>query len=128
MVKGEGEFRKVPDVKPEEFLDDASDQKAIEESKQFGSGKTEEQLKKETRENEHNRTERFRGHFNSITIMALWAMAIGVLAFALTWSLHVILPENFHWLTTEQVARIQNVFTGGVLAGLIADQFRKRVP
>ncbi len=128
MTKKAETFRKLPDVPPEQPDNSDFDERAIAESLQFGSGKTEDQLRKESRENEHNRTETFRGHFNSITIIAMWVMAIGVLAFGLTWAFHVLLPIERHWLLPDQVAKIQNIFTGGVLAGLIADQFRKRMP
>ena len=127
--------KRVPPLTPEELelLDpdilpsDRGQDAAVAESKQLSSGKSADELKKEAEESEHGRSEAFKNHFGCITVVALYLMAFGVTAFAGVWAYHVLTPISYHWLTAEQLAMIQNLVTGGVLVGVIAEQFRRRL-
>ena len=100
---------------------------AIKEAAQLFTGKSAEELAKEAAENEHGRTERFRDQFESMAICALW-VAFSILIFmVITWAAHILLPGVFHWLSDEQLAKVQNLVTGGVVASLAAGHLRKRI-
>ncbi|MCB9961944.1 MAG: hypothetical protein R3C00_07305 [Hyphomonas sp.] len=103
--------------------DDLSDKEAQQLTRNLSS----EDLKREAEKSEHYRSEDFKNHFGFITVAALYVMAFGVFIFAATWVWHIVTPRCWHWLEDSQLSKIQNIFTGGILAGLIADQFRKRM-
>ena len=105
----------------------ASDDDALREAAELSQNLPEDDLRKRARHAEHRRAENFKDHFECIAIVGLWALAAGILAFGFTWFWHIISPPYWHWLDAEHVARIQNIFTGGVLAGVVADQFRRRL-
>ncbi len=97
------------------------------EAQQLTSGKSEKELQKEALQRDHERSENFKDHFEIITVAGLYVMAIGVFSFAAIWAWHTLTPECWHWLNPSQLDNIQNIVTGGVLAGIIADQFRRRI-
>ena len=76
---------------------------------------------------EHDRSERFRNHFERLAIVALWSMAIAILLIAAVWLLHMILPAERRWLTTEDLSHIQSIVTAGLLVGVIGNHFKKRL-
>lgn len=124
-----GVKKSIPDgVATLETLGDAS--LAREEAALIGvsgdDAKSYEDLEEAHRQAGLKRDEKFREHFDRITIVALYLMAIGVALFAVCWGVHVVLPEKWHWLNEAQIERIQNIVTGGLLFGLVSDQFKRR--
>lgn len=61
----------------------------------------------------------------------------GFIFLALVWVLHMILPAKAEtadyiyyvhgWLTDDQLDKITGVLAGGVIAGLVADHFKRRM-
>lgn len=96
------------------------------ETQQVGSNKSIEALRRQALEKEHGRTEDFRDHFSRLTTIALYILALGLFCFGVVWCWHVLAPCTWRWLLTDEIQRVQNLVTGGVLAGLISDQFRRR--
>lgn len=84
-------------------------------------------LERESEETEHDRAERFKGHFESISICAIWAISIVVALFGLIWFWHLVTPDSWHWLKDPQIEKLQNIFAGIVLAGMLGDHFKKRL-
>ncbi|MEM1036276.1 MAG: hypothetical protein AAGI14_05905 [Pseudomonadota bacterium] len=121
------EFKKIPDVADDEAAASTDVTKSTLEAQQFSTGESAEELEKAARKAEHDRNEKFRAHFGNIVTGALYFMAIGVATFAAIWSWHLLAPREWRWLDLNEIQAIQNIVTGGVLAGLIADQFRKRI-
>jgi hypothetical protein len=104
-----------------------ADGRAAAEASQLASGKTAEELARATAEREHARGQRFRDHFEWLAIGGMWAFAFVLLTIGGTWLWHLLTPDSWHWLDPEALSRVQNIFTGGVLAGVVADHFRKRL-
>ena len=121
----DSDFRTVPEVV--EAGDGGSDDMSDSEAQQLSKNKSADDLRKEAEKSEFKRNEGFKQHFGIITVVALYAMALGVLLFGFTWAWHILAPHCMHWLEPDELGRIQSIVTGGVLAGLIADQFRKRM-
>ncbi|MEL6380098.1 MAG: hypothetical protein AAGK25_02015 [Pseudomonadota bacterium] len=71
------------------------------------------------------RNERLQRALNSVLILALIVFALLTLAFGICWAWHIVMPESSHWLTERQIATVQNFFTGGILASVLSDQFKK---
>jgi hypothetical protein len=97
------------------------------EAKQLSRGLSVRDLKKESEEAEHDRNQRFKGHFEWIALGAMWGISIAIALIGVTWLWHMLTPYPCHWLKDDQLERIQNIFAGVVLAGLLADHFRKRL-
>ena len=122
------QFRRVPPLAAEEQKALDGDERGNLEAQQLNRGKTETELRKEAAaQSKHKRDELFRFHFGLITVIALYVMAAGVLVFAFIWAWHTLMPSCWRWLHDADIEKIQNIVTGGVLAGLIADQFRRRM-
>lgn len=111
-------------------IDDANnnalDSMAALEAKALGSGKKFQDLKEEAEKAAFGRVENFKAHFDNIILCGLYLSACGAAIFAVIWGWHVVLPEKCHWLDASQLETMQNILTGGVLAGLISEQFKKR--
>jgi hypothetical protein len=132
-VGGEPEDPKtIPGLSPTEIaaLDDASVTdvaKSLLEARQLSSGKSLEELANDSRNNEHARNERFRDHFERIAICGLWVICAMFLIVGLTWFWHLLTPQSWHWLGADEVAKLQNVVTGGIIASIAAGHIKKRL-
>jgi hypothetical protein len=100
---------------------------ANDEAKQLASGRNVGDLKKEAEANEHKRDQKFRDHFERLAIVGLWLGAIFAGLVGVTWLFHVLTPVSCHWLTSEELSKLQNIFTGGVLVSAAGDHWRKRM-
>lgn len=107
-------------VKGRDFRSDA-------EAIQLSSGRAPEDLKREAAEAEHNRTERFRDHFESLAIVTLYIAWAIVLIIALVWVYHLLAPPCWFHLPAEQVKQLQWIVTGGVFAGVVGGHIKRRL-
>jgi hypothetical protein len=133
--------RVIPEPVPEEGQTGISDfdDPALKEAAQLSSGKSIDELEELARRKEHARGEAFRDHFENLAIAAMYVLFGTLCVFGIVWALHMILPERCvsiigcksycigRWLTGDQITILQDIVTGGLIAGLLADHFRKRV-
>lgn len=92
---------------------------------------------KEAEENEHDRGQKFKDHFEKLSIIMLDVLFIGFIVLSSVWILHMIIPTQsigagwlsyIHgWLTVDQLEKIGGLLAGGVIAGLVADHFKRRM-
>lgn len=108
----------VPAIPPPEV-----DESANREAAAFGQGNLEE----EARRNEHNRRERLRFHIGWAAVWLFWMAVIGVGGMALVWFYHLIAPMAWHWLSVEQVSKIQGMLFSGVVASVIPVYAKKYI-
>lgn len=124
-------IRKIPPEAAKEeakgVVDAPAADSATAEAKQLGRGLSLARLEQEAVESEHGRAERFKNHFEIITMLAMWGISGIAAIFGLTWFWHLITPDNWHWLSADQVEKIQNIFAGVILAGVLGDHFKKRM-
>ncbi len=97
------------------------------EAKQLSRGLSVRDLKKEAEESEHGRAERFKNHFEFISMIALYGIAGVAGLFGIIWFWHIATPNSWHWLQPDQVEKIQNIFAGVILAGALGDHFKRRL-
>lgn len=100
---------------------------ADKEANLFASGLSEEDLRKQEAQGEHRRNEKFRDHFERVAICFLWVIAGLFLFVGVTWFWHLLMPDNWHWLASSGVGKLQNIVTGGVLTSIAASHFKKRL-
>ena len=129
MVDDEVSGVKIPKLQSaiSEALGNAGDDASTQEAVQLSSGRTEEDLKREALEKEHNREQTFKDHFENVSVLALYAASIAILFLAASLFLHMVLPMTCHWLSENQLHDIKNIVTGGVLAGAVAGHLKKRL-
>jgi hypothetical protein len=124
-------IKKIPGLSPAEVLalDESSPigDSSLKEAKQLTRGLSSEDLAKEAASREHHRTEAFKDHFENIAIVGLWVIAILFLAVGFTWFWHLLTPASWHYLNTDQVSKLQNIVTGGILTTIAANHVKKRV-
>lgn len=105
----------------------ADNSQAVAEEKSLSKNCTPEELADIARNREADREQRFKDAFEHIAIQVLYigATVIGVLA--VIWALHLVLPEDKRWLTSEQLTHLQTLLTAGVLVGVVNGHFKKRM-
>jgi hypothetical protein len=95
------------------------------EAKQLASGRSREELARDAERAEHNRTERFRDHFERIAIWSMYAIAAVFAIVAFTWVYNLVMPVSLHYVTDDQVGKLQNIVTGGIIGVLLAHMKRR---
>jgi len=106
---------------------DSDDSRAALESKQLSSGKSKDQLAREAEVAEHDRTEKFRQHFERIALGFLYGLGFGLIVIGMAWLFHLVTPAGWHWLSADQLDDLQGLLTGGLIVGVLTDHFRKRL-
>ncbi|MDP2009168.1 MAG: hypothetical protein Q8K11_03225 [Phenylobacterium sp.] len=119
----------VPELTPKEelVLEAPLDERSRKETEQFKSGDTEEQLKANSRVNEHGRTERFKDHFESLARIGITVAFGASIVLGVIWVWHIVSPAEWRWLQDKELEHLQNLITGGVLASLASDLFKRRL-
>jgi hypothetical protein len=121
--------KQIPQAPPDaEPAPGAPDEGAL-EARQLSRGLPVRDLKKEAEEAEHRRNERFRDHFENVAICALWALFASMGVIGAIWICHLVTAQHtpLHWLNDEQMQKLQDILTGGLVAGLVADHFKRRM-
>lgn len=103
------------------------DSLSIAETKQLSSGLSEDKLKRIAAENEANRTEKFRDHFERLAVVTLYLVWIILILVGLAWVYHLLAPPCWPRLPDQQVQHLQSIITGGVLAGIAGGHFKRRI-
>ncbi|MDK1377079.1 MULTISPECIES: hypothetical protein [unclassified Sinorhizobium] len=115
-----------PDASPPEASHLAVDS-ALKEAELLGSNLTAEQIKRRAEANEANRNEKFRNHFEKIAILSLWGFFVLFTGLISAWFWHYLAPVAWHWLTAEQLTKVQTLATGGIVATIAAGHLKKRL-
>lgn len=93
----------------------------------FGSGVSAARMREQSAQNEHTRSEKFRDHFERIVLCALYGIAFIFLVLGGVWFWHLVAPEHLLWLSPDDVSRLQNFVTGGVIATIAGGHIKKRL-
>jgi hypothetical protein len=92
--------------------------------------------KREERDWEHE--SQLRGQETRNQVWFLWAYGIAIVIFLsvfallflgslIAWSLHYLLPMCYHWLTDDQLSKIQSVLFSGSIGGVISVMAQKHL-
>lgn len=115
----------VPDVPDEGAKDPDSLDAGQMEALSLGRGLPVRDLKQEADESDHDRSERFKGHFDNIGIAALYVISAALLIAGSFWFWHIVTP--WHFLEPAQLTVLQNMLTGGVLVSVGTAYMKKRL-
>lgn len=120
--------KKLPPLSEQEKAAiDSDDVQSREEAKQLGSGLSSDEIQRQAEEAEAGRTERFRDHYENLAIVTLYIVWGALIIIGLAWLYHLIASPSWPRLPDEQVNQLQNIVTGGVLAGLAGGHLKKRL-
>lgn len=123
-------FKTIPDPGPAETTPPRQEDgmsSGQEEAIFFSEGRSETALRKKSAENEHDRTEKFRDEFEKMAIWGLKIFGVVIAALIGSWIWHLVMPIHSHWLTGDQLAKIQTLATGGIVASIAAGHVKKRL-
>jgi hypothetical protein len=119
-----------PTAEDDKILDpalaEASDS-GTQEAVLLSRGKTARELKKEAEQKDHDRSQTFKDHFETISLIYLWLAAFALLLAAGTWIWHLIAPDTWHFLKSEQQTKLQSFLTGGIIVGVVSGHLKKRL-
>lgn len=115
-------FSEIPEEKREALRGGAE-----RESDFLTAGKSYEELEQVALRKEHDRTEIFRDRFNHVVVFILYMVVLILTLLASTWVYHIIAPRDAHWLDEVQIDKVQNLLTGGIVAGLGIDFIKKKL-
>ena len=104
-----------------------ADDSGTREARSLAQGKTADELKEQAAKSEHDRSERFRDHFERIAICCLWIVFGIFVLVGLTWIWHLLMPACAHWLSVDQVQKLQNIVTGGLLVSIAGGHLKRRL-
>lgn len=122
-------LKPIPRLPDEEVAADSSPEGVQdlgqEEAISLGRGLSKRDLAKEADEAEHDRSERFRDHFERVAVCGLYLGAIAILGAAGVWFWHIVTPWDF--LSQSQLEHLQSLVTGGVLVSVGTSYMKKRL-
>lgn len=128
---GGEEFKQIPVTPGLDALPDSAPlprtDSGLREAELLGRNLSAEEIRRLAERNEHERNEKFRNHFEIIAIISLWGFFILFAGLILTWFWHYLTPACLHWLTTEQLSKVQTLATGGIVATIAAGHMKKRL-
>jgi uncharacterized membrane protein YcjF (UPF0283 family) len=79
----------------------------------------------EARKNEHYRRERFQNHLGYAAIILFWLAVFALILMATCWIWHIVAPEQWHFLTAQQISSIQNMLFSATIAKFIPQIAKK---
>jgi Fe2+ transport system protein B len=100
---------------------------ALLEAKQLSSGLSSEELKHDAEEREHNRNQNFRDHFEKLVTWGMNGAFIAIMVMGAVWVWHLVTPTWLQWMSEQQLDHIQSMVTGGVIAVVVGEHFKRRL-
>lgn len=88
---------------------------------------TRDAIANEAAQNEFNRDQKFKDHFELISLATMWILAAGMLIAGIIWFYHLVTPLTWPRLCSDQIDDIQALLTGGLIVGILANHFKKRI-
>lgn len=58
--------------------------------------------------------------YAAVVILFLFVFSVLFLGSLASWAAHYLLPSNFHWLSGEQLSKIQSVLFSGSIGGVVS--------
>lgn len=112
----EKKLKKVPEILPETSQLDAM---GAEEAAAFDSG----ELEKRAAQNEAWRSESIKNTLHYVALIVLGVFVLFFVAFLVSWGYHLVTPESWHYLTSEQVDKLQSFVLSSVVAASLSKYF-----
>jgi hypothetical protein len=107
--------------------DSDSTKAAFKEARQLSSGRSLEELEDDAKRREHARNQGFRDLFEIIVKAGMLGAFVAIMLMGAVWVWHLITPHCWQWMTEQQIDHIQGMVTGGVIAVVVGDHFKRRL-
>lgn len=62
-----------------------------------------------------------------ITPIVMWIFTSVFLVSFVSWSLHFLLPDYCHWLTEDQLSKIQSIIFSGAMGAIVSSYLKKQM-
>ena len=82
-------------------------------------------LEKDAKEKAHHRREEFRDRLQKYIYVVLALFVLLLIVFVFIWGWHLLSPASLHWLTDEQLFKVQGIMSSGLLAVFVSDYARR---
>lgn len=84
-------------------------------------------LERDADKNQHHRREKTRDHIGKAAVIGVWLAFLILALGACVWAWHMLAPEGWRYLTSEDIAKVQsllsNIIIGAVLGFLVRNRF-----
>ncbi|WP_447045322.1 hypothetical protein [Vreelandella sp. H-I2] len=95
------------------------DKAAQEENREFQSGNLRRATDKSLLEANDHRNETTRDVFHKLFIIGLRVVGTSLILIFLVRVVHIIMPEQLHWLSSKNIQEIDRMFFSGAIGGVI---------
>ena len=65
--------------------------------------------------------------YGAVVFVFLICFALLFLGSLACWAAHYLLPANYHWLTDEQLSKIQSIIFSGSIGGVVSIMIQKQL-
>ena len=99
----------------EEFADKVGESEGVEPD----------DLEQDAKKKAHHRREKFRDQLQNYIYVLLALFVMLLVIFVFIWGWHLLTPSSWHWLTDEQLFKLQGIMSSGLLAVFVSDYARR---
>ncbi|AKA46374.1 TPA: hypothetical protein ACPQYX_000317 [Haemophilus influenzae] len=86
-----------------------------------------EELRKSAKQGEHNRDQTFRNHVNIIALIGLWGVVVAVILCGFVYLYHMLSPECWHFLNTQQLETIRTFVVTAILSSSLTNYANRHI-
>ena len=86
---------------------------------------TEKTLKEDSARQDHDRSQKWKNHFNKAFIIAFWFLWACFIFMVFALIFHWVTPEPWHWLKAEQLDKIKTVIMAALVSKAVTNQQEK---
>ncbi len=102
----------------------ADDTLAEEEAMKLNSG---EDLEQQGKKKEHERHQQFRDNLNLATLIIFWVIVICVVWGIVTYTFHILTPDNWHYLGDDQLDQLRSILATAILSSALTGYANKQM-
>ena len=86
-----------------------------------------EELKRSAKQGEHNRDQTFKNHVNLVTLIGLWGVVIAVILCGIFYLYHMLSPESWQFLSTQQLETIRTFVVTAILSSSLTNYANRHI-
>jgi hypothetical protein len=109
---------------PTQFQPGTQGKKAQEEALALQSGVD---LAEEAKKRGHGRDQKFKDHLNVAALAIFWCVIACVAWGVVAYGWHLLMPEPWHYLSKEQLNKIESILAAAILSSALTGYASKRM-
>ena len=84
-------------------------------------------IEKDGKHRDHVRFQKFRDHVNLASLILFWTVCASVFAGILTFSWHMLTPESWYYLNSDQLEKLKTILGAAVLSSALTGYANKHM-